>query len=179
MLRAAQDFQDSDAPGFPAGSLPLSRAAAIQRQQKQLKAASEYTSWDLDDDDAEDNSYDKNNMSDDTDYDTDDADYDVTLRQRQHWQRRGAVLGEPPRLTGSSGSSGRRLLGGSSSSSGWALTPQQRGYRHERRVPDLLEYLECTKPLEAAGGSDGDRNGSSSSNSSERRGLPLNLPLDR
>jgi hypothetical protein len=190
LLKAAQELQDDQAPGFAAGSLPLSRAAAIQRQQRQLKAAAEYSSWDLDDE--ESNSYDDEAMTDDsTDYDADDADYDVALRQ----QGRTAVGGTSTRAGARrlAGSSARQLLGSSGSSSGWGLVQQQRGYNHARRTPDLLEYLTCTTPPTAAdsdagtagsaagfGPSPAAFDGSSSSNSGGGvQGLPLNLPLDR
>lgn len=196
VLKAAQELQDSDAPGFPAGSLPLSRAAAIQREQKQLKAAAEYTSWDLDDDDEDEAGSADNTASDDGHYDADDADHDVTLRQRQ--AAAGLQGGAPRQLAG--GSSARQLLGNGSSR--WGLAQQQqRGYSHERRVPDLLEFLQCTTPpaAAAAGADDSAAGGAvtasllglraaaaaaagrdgSSSNSSSVKGLPLNLPLDR
>jgi hypothetical protein len=158
----------------------MSKAAALQREQRALKAASDYLSWDLDEDDDDE---DDAEIDDVTDYDADDADNDGSLRQQQQQQQR--------RLGGGS-SNVRRLLGrgSSSGSSGWGLVgSQQRGYRHQRRAPDLLEFVECTKPAGsdtaaaagvglasmtsraaalAAGGGDGGV-----------KGLPLNLPLDR
>jgi hypothetical protein len=190
MLKAAQELQGDRAPGFAAGSLPLSRAAAIQRQQRQLKAAAEYSSWDLDDE--ESNIYDDEVMADDsTDYDADDADYDVTLRQ----QGRMAVGGTSARAGARrlDGSSVRQLLGSSGSSSGWGLAQQQRGYNQARRTPDLLEYLESTTPPTAAG-KPADTAGAAagfgpsaaafsgsggSSGGVGVQGLLLNLPLDR
>lgn len=188
LLKAAQQLQDDQAPGFAAGSLPLSRAAAIQRQQQQLKAAAEYSSWDLDDEESNgyDDVYDQAMTDDNSDYDADDADYDVTLRQQ------GRVAGGSASLRAGArrlaGSNVRQLLS-SSGSSGWGLAQQQRGYNHDRRTPDLLEYLECTTPPEAANDDAGAAAAagfgptaaafSGSSSSSGVQGLPLNLPLDR
>jgi hypothetical protein len=205
LLKATQQLQDSSSSsssstaGFLIGSLPLSRAAHIQRQQRQLAAAAEFTSWDLDDIDSHSGDISSSSGSsafgsshradaDSTDYDADDADDDVTLvslrgRQQQRQQQLGAS--STRRLAGSSGS--RRLLG-SSSSSGWGLV-QQRGYRHERRTPDLLEYLECTNAptTPAAAGVQpaallGDGSAAAAAAAAGEaavKGLPLNLPLDR
>lgn len=185
LLRAAQELQGNRAPGFLAGSLPLSKAAALQREQRTLKAASDYVSWDLDDDgDDEDDA----ELDDGTDYDADGADDDGSLQQQQ--QR---LLGGPRRLGGGS-SNVQRLSGrsGSSGSSGWALVgSQQRGYRHQRRAPDLLEFVECTKPAGSDSSSAGGGSGGGLASMTSRaaalaaggdggaKGLPLNLPLDR
>jgi hypothetical protein len=203
LLKAAQQLQDSSSSssstaGFLIGSLPLSRAAHIQRQQRQLAAAAEFTSWDLDDIDSHSGDISSSSGSsafgsshradaDSTDYDADDADDDITLVSLRGRQQRQQQLGASStrRLAGSSGS--RRLLG-SSSSSGWGLV-QQRGYRHERRTPDLLEYLECTNAptTPAAAGVQpaallGDGSAAAAAAAAGEaavKGLPLNLPLDR
>jgi hypothetical protein len=131
VLRAAADLQlGSTAPGLPAGSLPQSKAAALARAQQQLKAQSGLRSLHDDDGDDDEQEEDEEQAS-----DRYDGGASSSHRQQQ-------LLG-----SGSSSGSGvlRRAARGLPAAAAAAAAAAD-SYSFRRRMPDLLDYLECTKP---------------------------------